>query len=186
MEMLLDGGLKFIQMGVQSGSQRMMDEVYDRKIKITRTKEVIHQITPYHASHNLDFLLDFIIDNPYETKEDVIKTYRYIIDLPLHVIVNVFFLAFFPGTPIYDRALKDGIIQPFDEKAFRFYIKSRVQYQRNYETFLILLERYLRQRPKWRNRVPCSLLHFLSSRAIRWLSRLFPESVYTSLSGLVQ
>ncbi|MBN1102177.1 MAG: B12-binding domain-containing radical SAM protein [Deltaproteobacteria bacterium] len=186
MEMLLDGGLKFIQMGVQSGSQRMMDEVYDRNIKIARTKEVIRQIAPFRSTHKLDFLLDFIIDNPYETTEDVTETYRYIVDLPLHVMVNIFFLAFFPGTPIYDRALKDGIIRPFDEKAFRFYIKSRVQYQRNYETFLILLERYLRRRPKWRNRVPRSLLVFLSSRPIRGLSRLLPDSVYASLSGFVQ
>jgi anaerobic magnesium-protoporphyrin IX monomethyl ester cyclase len=186
MEMLLEGGLKFIQMGVQSGSQRMMDEVYDRKIKIARTKEVIRQITPYRTTHNLDILLDFIIDNPYETKQDIIETYRYIVDLPLHVMVNVFFLAFFPGTPIYDRALKDGIIRPFDEEAFRFYIKSRVQYQRNYETFLILLERYSRRRTKWRSHVPRSLLHLLSSRPIRGLSRVFPESVYASLSGFVQ
>jgi len=186
MEMLLEGGLKFIQMGVQSGSQRVIDHVYQRGIKISKTKQVVGQIASYRSSHDLDFLLDFIVDNPYETREDIVETYRYVVDLPLHVMVNIFLLAFFPGTPIYERALKDGIIEPFDEKAFRFYIKGKVQYQKNYETFLILLERYLRRRVHIRRHVPRAFLHLMASRLIRGLSRILPESIYVSLSALVQ
>jgi anaerobic magnesium-protoporphyrin IX monomethyl ester cyclase len=186
MELLLDGGLGFIQMGVQSGSQRVLSEVYSRNIKISKTKEVVRQIAPYHRTHGLDFLLDFIIDNPYETRDDIIETYRYLVDLPLYVMVNIFFLAFFPGTPIYERALRDGMIRPFDEKAFRFYIKSKVQYQKNYETFLILLERYLRRRSSLRIHIPRAMLHMLGSQALRRMSSLLPESFYAHLSSVVQ
>ena len=186
MELLLEGGLKFIQMGVQSGSQRVIDEVYQRGIRVRKTRQVVEQIASYRASHHLDFLLDFIVDNPYETREDIMETYRYIVDLPLHVKVNVFLLSFFPGTPIYERALEDEIIEPFDEKAFRFYIKGRVQYQKNYETFLILLERYLRRRGRVRKRVPRALLLLMGGRFFRGLGRLLPPSAYASLSGFVQ
>lgn len=186
MELLLEGGLRFIQMGVQSGSQRILDEVYDRDIRISKTKDVVRQIAPYHRTHGLDFLLDFIVDNPYETGDDIIETYRYLVDLPLQVMVNIFFLAFFPGTPIYERALRDGVIRPFDEKAFRFYIKSKVQYQKNYETFLILLERYLRRRSSLRTHIPRAMLHMLGGRIPRRVSSLLPESFYAYLIGVVQ
>jgi anaerobic magnesium-protoporphyrin IX monomethyl ester cyclase len=186
MEMLLGAGLKLIQMGVQSGSQRVLDEVYERKIRISKTVEVVRQIAPYHETHGLAFLLDFIVDNPYETRDDIIQTYRYLIDLPLHAVVNIFFLAFFPGTPIYERALKDRIIRPYDEKAFRFYIKGRVQYQKNYEAFLVLLEHYLRRHLQVRRRIPRGVLSLLGARPVRGIASLFPETFYAFMSGLVR
>lgn len=181
MEMLLDAGLKFIQVGVQSGSQRTIDEVYNRKIKTAKTKEVVRQIEPYNKTHGLDFFVDFIIDNPYETKDDIIQTYRYLVDLAPHVRVNLFFLAFFPGTPIYDRALKDDIIMPFDEKAFRFFIKGDIKYQKNYETFLILLICRLRQYSVLQWNITRFVLRALGSQPVRSMACLFPRSFYDAL-----
>jgi len=186
LELLLDAGLKFIQMGVQSGSQQILDEVYNRKIKIAKTREVVCQIEPYKKTRDLDFLLDFIIDNPYETPDDIIQTYQYLLNLPLHVRINIFFLAFFPGTPIYDRALKDGIIMPFDEKAFRFFIKGRVRYQKNYETLLIMLVRYLRRHSLLRRCIPRFVLRALGSRPVRGMASVFPKSFYAFLSKTIQ
>jgi len=186
MEILLDSGLKVVQVGVQSGSQRTLDEVYYRKIKVSKTRKVVHQITSYHKTHGLDLLLDFIIDNPYETTNDIIQTYKYILDVPLHVRINIFFLAFFPGTPIYDRALKDGFIEPFDEKEFRFYTRSRVRYQKNYETFLILLVKYLRHhRRLWQHYTKYFLLA-LGSYPVRKIASVLPRSFYAFLSKSVQ
>ncbi len=186
MEILLDAGLKIIQMGVQSASQRILDNVYNRKITLSKTTDVIGQIEPYHRTHGLSFLLDFIIDNPYENRDDIIQTYRYLLNLPLHVRINIFFLSFFPGTPIYERALRDGIIQPFNEKAFRFYTRSRVRYQKNYETFLILFVRYLRRHRRLTLHIPRFVLHVLGSRPVRGFASIFPTSLYTSLSKIVQ
>ena len=181
MEMLLDAGLKFIQVGVQSGSQRTIDEVYNRKIKTAKTKEVVRQIEPHNKTHGLDFFVDFIIDNPYETKDDIIQTYRYLVDLAPHVRVNLFFLAFFPGTPIYDRALKDDIIMPFDEKAFRFFIKGDIRYQKNYETFLILIICRLRQHYVLPWNIVRFVLRALGSQPFRSIACLFPGSFYEAL-----
>jgi len=185
-EILLDYGLKVIQLGVQSGSQRTLDEVYNRKIKISKTRDVVQRIASYHKTHSLDIILDFIIDNPYETRDDIIQTYKFILDLPLHVRINIFFLAFFPGTPIYNRALKNGIIKPFNEKEFRFYTRSHVRYQRNYETFLILLVRFLRRHKRLRRYLTKYSLLALGSYPVRCIASIFPESFYSFMSKNVQ
>ena len=185
-EILLDAGLKVIQMGVQTGSQRVLNEVYNRKIKISKTREVIRQIVPYHKTHNLDFLLDFIIDNPYETKDDIIQTYQYLLDIPLHVRINIFFLAFFPGTPIYDMALNDGIIEPYNENTFRFFTRSHVRYQSNYETFLILLIRHLRRLSLLGKYIPISVMRALGSRPARVMASFLPDALYSFLSRIVR
>ncbi len=190
MEPLLDAGLKCIQMGVQSGSQRIIDDVFTRNVKVSKTREAVRQIVPYKKTHDLDLLLDFIIDNPYETRNDIIQTYDYLVDLPLHTMINIFYLAFFPGTPIYDEALKDGFIEPYQEKSSTFKFSTRegirVRYQKNYEMFLVLLIRQLRLRcldhqSRWREYIPGSVFRFLGSRPIRAMASLLPESFYEFL-----
>ena len=182
MEILLDAGLKLVQLGIQSGSQRVIDEVFDRKIKVTKTMEVVRQIVPYYKTHGLILLLDFIIDNPYETRNDIIQTYEYLTILPPHVRVNIFCLAFFPGTPIYNKALKDGFIEPYNEKTLRFFDKVNIiTYQNNYETFLILLFQFLRRHPRLRRYTPRFILRTLGSRLVRGIASIFPQSFYKML-----
>ena len=186
MEMLLDYGLKAIQMGVQSGSQRILDEVYNRKIEITKSKDVVHQIEKYQEIYGLDFFLDFIIDNPYETKYDIMQTFKYILDLGQRVKVNIFLLAFFPGTPIYERVLRDGIIDPFDETVFSFFTRSRIRYQKNYETFLVLLLRHLRRYSRLWRYIPKFVLRIMGSRFMRLVATIFPRPLYAFMSKIVQ
>ena len=182
MEILLDAGLKLVQLGIQSGSQRILDEVFDRKIKVTKTREVVRQIVPYYKTHGMILLLDFIIDNPYETRNDIIQTYEYLTNLPPHVRVNIFCLAFFPGTPIYNKALKDGFIEPYNEKTLRFFDKVNIiTYQNNYETFLILLFQFLRRHPRLRRYTPRFILRTLGSRLVRGIASIFPQSFYKML-----
>ncbi len=183
-EVLLDSGLKIVQMGVQSGSERILHDVFQRKINLSKTKDVIRQIAAYHDPHKLDLLLDFIIDNPYEFRDDVIKTFNCILDLPPQVRLNIFFLSFFPGTPIYERALADGIIEPFDNESFRFYGRGQIRYQKNFETFLVLLAVYLRG--KSNKSISRDFLRLLGNHPVRTLASLLPDSVYTSLGSAIK
>ena len=132
-------------------------------------------------------LLDFIIDNPYETKEDIIKTYNFILELPRKVTFNIFFLAFLPGTTLYERAIKDGIISEIEEMSFRFYSSSGItlRYQKNYETFLILLLKKIHT--KFPNKIPVMLpfLRFLGSTPFRKVGSILPGSFFVRLSKLV-
>jgi radical SAM superfamily enzyme YgiQ (UPF0313 family) len=177
LEILLDAGLRIVQMGVQSGSQRVLDEVFNRRISVSKTIDVARQIDPYHETHNLQLLLDFIIDTPYETGTDIIETYRYLVDVPQRVMINVFVLSFFPGTPLYDRAVNDGFIEPFDEKTFRPYGSHRIIYQNNYETLIVLLI-WVFHTGGLKRYIPASALRALGSRRARGIGSALPKPFY--------
>jgi len=190
MQILVDAGLKFIQMGVQSGSQRVLTEVFNRNTHVEQTDRVIQELVAYKKSNDVDLLLDFIIDNPYETREDIYLTYRVLAQLPSHVIVNIFYLTFFPGTPLYEKAVKDGFTEPFGSQTTRLRFFTRygvpVRYQKNYEIFLILLIKKFRLRcidhqfryHKW---IPSLFFRFLGTKPLRAIGSLFPESFYMYL-----
>ena len=177
MELLLDHGLVVFNIGVQSGSQRVLDKVYNRKISLARTSSVLKEIAPYSDTRDLNVIVDFIIDNPYETRDDIIQTYDFLLDLPLRFKPNLFYLSLYPGTPIYERAIKDGFINEADEEIFRSYTGSYVRYQKNYETFLVLLLRIARLHPGLQ-KIPSWLFRFLGSNPVRQLASLLSESLY--------
>jgi len=185
MEILLDHGLVALNIGVQSGSQRVIDEVYNRKISLASVSKVIKEISPYSETKNLTVIVDFIIDNPYETKDDIIQTYNFLLDIPPSFKPNLFFLSFYPGTPIYDRAIKDGFTKESDVENFRSYTGSNVRYQKNYEIFLVLLLRIARLHPKLQQ-IPRWVFRFLGSNPVRKLASLLPDSVYEKGANALQ
>ncbi len=178
-EILMDSGMVAFNMGVQSGSQRVLKEIYNRPISLKRTRSIVHEISQYKRPQKLAIVLDFIIDNPYETDEDIIATFHFLLDLPPGIKPNLFFLSFFPGTPIHERAVRDGIIQEFDDSHYRSFTRSHIRYQKNYETFLVLLLRYTKLKPKL-ERLPKALFLILASRPFRRLARLIPERYFES------
>ena len=181
LEILLDHGLKAINIGVQSGSQRVLDEVFNRKISREKTGRIIDEVASYKQSHGLNMVLDFIIDNPYETRTDIMNTFNYMLKIPPHVSLNLFYLSFLPGTPIYQRALEDGYTEPFDERQFRPFSRSSLQFQVNYETLLIQLLRLWRFKPK-KFRMPAVIFKLLASLPFRMLGNLLPESIIHKIS----
>ncbi len=186
MDMLIDAGLTVVKMGVQSGSQRVLDEVFNRPLSIPKTKEVVRELGVYERWHGLSLILDFIIDNPWETREDVHQTVRYLLDIPPRTLLNVFFLTYFPGTPVYDRAVAEGIIKAFSLRAFRPYTRARLRFQRNWEAVLILLIRLLRMAVRRKSTVMDTFLRLCVSRPIRLVMGLLPRSFFAGLARGVQ
>jgi len=184
-ELLLDSGLTTFNLGVQSGSQRVVTEVYNRKISLEKTNSVIQEIAPYVDTRDLTVIVDFIIDNPYETKDDIIQTYNYLLNLPRRFKPNLFYLSFYPGTPIYDRAVKDGLIKEADEGIFRSYTGSSIRYQKNYETFLVLWLRLARLHPQLQ-KIPGWVFRLLGSHPVRKLASLLPDSIYEKGANALQ
>lgn len=176
LDILLDAGLTIAQIGVQSGSQRVLDEVYARGVRAEKARAVIAETAPLLVARGGLVLADFIIDNPYETEDDVLATYRFLVDLPHEAFIEVFSLVFFPGTPLYDRALADGHIRPFDPSAFREYTSRSALYQVNYPLLLIRLLEALREERVHR-RIPRRLLHALAARPACCLMRHVPRAV---------
>jgi radical SAM superfamily enzyme len=56
---------------------------------------------------------DLIVDNPYETDEDVIDTLMFMSKLPVPFYINLHSLFLFPGTPLYETVKKDGRLDEF-------------------------------------------------------------------------
>jgi len=184
LEILLDAGLTLVQMGIQSASQRVLDEVFNRRVKVSKTKEVIYNLRPYLKTYNLQIRVDFITDNPYESPDDIIETYLYFLELPRGCKINLFLLSFLPGTPIYERALKDGFIEPDEGKRWRHFMRS-IRYQNNYETFLLFFYKFLHQHP-FLKYIPRGMLRILATKPVRAVASKFPRRLYIKLITFIR
>lgn len=148
MDILVKGKLARVRMGVQSGSERILKDVYRRHYPIEKIKKVLHEFNYYVENHGVKLNVNFIIDNPYEKPIDIYKTFRVVVKLPISYNIKVFALIFLPGTPIYNRAIKDGLLKDGDESSKRdFY--GGLLYQRNYITYLLVLYRYTYQATRY-------------------------------------
>lgn len=163
----------FIQLGVQSGSQNVVNNVFDRSISIPKIKYAINEILPYIKTGKIKLLCDFIIDNPYETKSDIIETYKFIARLPGKVFVNLYLLSFFPGSPLYDRAMNDNLILLDDPYMVRSYQEREIRYQFNYETLLLLTWESI----QFTRRMPYWVIMLPASKPVRFLMGLIPKPV---------
>jgi Radical SAM superfamily len=120
--MLRDAGLFAATMGIQSGSERIRRDYYERE---TSNEEILE------ACRLLDRLgivrnLDFIGDNPYETEADRRETVDLLCQLPKPFFFNYFSLTYFPGVDLTNWALRDGLIQREDvediaQKGYQLY-----------------------------------------------------------------
>lgn len=103
--LLKEAGLMMVSTGLQSGSDRVNKEVYKRHV----TSEDFLKVTSIVHSAGLMAYYDVILDNPYETEEDVLKTLKVLLQIPKPFQLQLFSLCFYQGTELYKRAVKDGI-----------------------------------------------------------------------------
>jgi radical SAM superfamily enzyme YgiQ (UPF0313 family) len=108
--MMRDAGLWATTMGIQSGSERIRRDCYERD---TPTKDIIRTCKLF-ARYGVVRNLDFIGDNPYESVEDRLETIDLLARLPKPFYFNYFSLTYFPGVDLTERALRDGHIGPDD------------------------------------------------------------------------
>lgn len=105
-----DAGLWATTMGVQSGSERIRRDCYERE---TSNDEIVEACELF-AKHGIVRNLDFIGDNPYETTQDRVETVELLARLPKPFYFNYFSLTYFPGVDLTERALRDGHIAADD------------------------------------------------------------------------
>jgi radical SAM superfamily enzyme YgiQ (UPF0313 family) len=128
MDLLVRAGLWRIRMGVESGSERTKRDVFRRYMSnevVMRAARVVSrypQVVPYY------FLL---IANPYELPEDLMQTARFLMDLPLGYYLLAFNLVFFPGSVLYDRAVRDGVIDGKQDSGYELDFRGGLQYKKH-------------------------------------------------------
>jgi anaerobic magnesium-protoporphyrin IX monomethyl ester cyclase len=182
LEMLVDAGLKVVQMGVQTGSERLNKEVNNRKSSNERTLKALEVLNRYAKDGTIKVNCDFILDNPYETDEDILLSIDHLKNFPPKIWLNLFSLAFYPGTALYDRALTDGIISDsYDVFSRAFNIG--VAHSHRYLTYVFLLKSVRRDRMSdlLLNMLTSPLGRFIGNRLPRWLlngvwgQKIFPR-----------
>jgi radical SAM superfamily enzyme YgiQ (UPF0313 family) len=109
MDILVDAGLFFAEMGIQTGSDRIK-KVYRRvesNQKIIKAANLINRyseqmlVPDYHI----------ILDNPWEETEDVKDTLNLLLNLPGKFRLQISSLVFFPGTELNIKAREEGILK---------------------------------------------------------------------------
>jgi hypothetical protein len=106
--MMKDAGLSMLIMGVQTGSDRVNFEIYNRKVKfssVMKAAELINEskVAPYY---------EMIVDNPYEKEEDEMESIRAMAEVKRPYTISLAHLTFFPGTQLTERAIEDKIADP--------------------------------------------------------------------------
>ena len=105
---LKSAGLKEISMGLQSGSERIRNDIYERKDtnkRLLDEKNILskHQVMTYY---------DIIIKNPWETEDDLEKSLDLIHSFKHPYFLKFYTLAYYPKHPITNRALKEKRVDP--------------------------------------------------------------------------
>lgn len=152
MEALIDAGLIYLQMGVQSGSPRIQ-ELFNRKAMGNEKMLAAMRVINAFRDRMLPPNYDFILDTPYETREDKRQSVQFIADIPKPFRLQPFSLVLYPGTRLHEMAVADGFIG--DERR-EVYTKSYTMRRPDYFNLLILLAKS--------GRFPSALLRLLSSR----------------------
>lgn len=105
---LKEAGLSWVIMGIQSGSDRVNFDIYDRKIHFSSVMEAVELIAEAKVAPSYEM----IVDNPYETEETEMETVNAMAKLKRPYVISLAHLTFFPGTPLAERATKDNIVDP--------------------------------------------------------------------------
>ena len=108
-KMLVDAGLTDIIVGIQSGSDRINKEIYNRFLTKAQLLKAAQTLNEFKGK--LTVMYDIITCNPYENSEDILETINLILEIPPPFYLSVNNLIYFEGTPLYRRALADGIIK---------------------------------------------------------------------------
>lgn len=109
--------INLISMGIQSGSEHTLKEIYKRPTPIEKIVEGIN----IFSKNKIRAEYHYIVNNPFETDENRIETLRFAASYHRGpAILRVFPLQFYPGTPLYDQAREAGLIGQRHDSAYQY------------------------------------------------------------------
>jgi radical SAM superfamily enzyme YgiQ (UPF0313 family) len=175
LEMLLEAGLVYVEMGVQTGSQRIR-ALYNRRESDRQLIEAATLVNGYvRRGHRGKRLLppDYhvIIDNPWEKPADALDTVRLLFKFPKPFGLCIASLNFFPQTELYRRAVAEGMLGDEVEEVYRrpFFLAP----ERTYPNFLLYLMSFQRfPRPLMRWLLKDETVRLFQAQNPAWLYRL--------------
>lgn len=135
--LLVEAGLKRARIGIQSGSPKTMKDIFTMKLVV---EDIIKcsEIFLRHSDKLVPTSYDIILDNPWENPQDILDTYNLVRNLRRPFVLNLFSLAFYPMTAIYEMAMNSDEVE-IDEDSMN-YAKNYAHWQGNLLNCLIAVE----------------------------------------------
>ncbi len=105
-------GLAWISIGLQSGSERVCRDVYKRR----STRQNFLKAARAIKQLDLAAFYDVILDNPFETDEDLMETVQTLMETPKPFYTQFFSLSLYPATELREIALSEGFLREDEYK----------------------------------------------------------------------
>lgn len=161
LSILVKAGLTDIRMGIQTASERTK-KIYKRYHTNQQVEKTVRIINEFKDKIKLP-RYDIILDNPWETEDDLIKTLMFLARLPVPYYLILFTLTLYPGTDLYEKAKKDGLVLNNPEDAWR---KGHHVAKNTYLNKLFFL---LNDYTHWRHTISPLIMFLLTNRNSRQL-----------------
>lgn len=191
LEILTWAGLQRVRMGVQSGSERML-KFYKRPTPLPKVEEAAKIITEF-KKFQINPAYDIIVDNPVETRQDVIDTLELIYRLARPFTLNIFSLRIIPNTVLEKQMEENGIdleqinanymsLRPTLGNALLFLLTWYRPPRWLFDRLLKKVRAYGEEQPSYRIALTLARLPWLLTQALRHL-RWGEFSVITGWTG---
>jgi len=134
MDHLVACGLKTVQMGIESGSEKTLKH-YNRpagREKILKAARILNRFKDRISPP----VYDFIIESPFESKNDIRESLDLIAALPKPNRIQVFPLKIFPGTRLFSESLKK---KSEEQLSHDIYQKKWQPYERSFVNLLFVM-----------------------------------------------
>lgn len=157
---LVNAGLMHVQIGIQSGSDRVNKEVFRRPMTADKVLKAADVLQRYNGLVRPTF--DAIFDNPFETFDDRLQTARLLQQLPKPYTLAMYSLTYYPGTELYEKALAQQIISDPEKQIFH---KKYCGFTFDRVSYLKMICLIMPVLPKWLGRI-------LVWRPLAWFGEL--------------
>ncbi len=167
--LMAQSGCHFVTLAVESGSQRVLNEVICKPLKLAGVQRCAQRLRALGV--RVDAM--FVIGLPGETKAEIEETIRYALALGLDD-VSFFIATPYPGTELYERCRANGWLTPdYDLAQLQVHKRGFIQTPDFTPSEIVALrqqaiDRFLESRLKrgWRNRLKFAVKCLL--RAAGW------------------
>jgi radical SAM superfamily enzyme YgiQ (UPF0313 family) len=168
MAALFGAGCSHVTMGVETANARIA-AMYNRTKEHAVMPAALSLVEKYRPLMNPPPTYQFIIDNPWETVDEMLETLRLAASFPRPWFNPIYSLMLFPGVPLYGKALADGTLT---DKQGQIYTRNWRSQSRPYLQLWIRLYHA--------NMHPMLLRAMLTG----WLARLMTGSLGSALLRL--
>jgi radical SAM superfamily enzyme YgiQ (UPF0313 family) len=148
-EAMADSGCYQVTLSPESGSQRVVDEIIKKPLKLSVVKPTVAML----QRHGIGVHSNFIVGNPGETREEIMRTFAFARESGFDSAA--FFIAVpYPGTPLYEQCRARGWLKDSYATADFKHVNIRIppgekEFIMPDEELVALVERETREFNEW-------------------------------------